>query len=144
MSVLLYSFIGVVIIILIYQLVFYWVFKEPINITGSIKRVAPATDSLAGKKEVSFKINNRVNKTFAIEKIILKIEDQYHPIDNYKIVSYPLKVKGFETFILKLPIEFLQQLVEKDFKDWNKMLVKISITIRGNNASYRSNQIRFL
>ena len=63
---LLVSIISVVAIILVYQALFYWVFKDPVSIKGFVKS---ARENNAAK-EIGFKINNRISKAFAIEKII--------------------------------------------------------------------------
>ncbi len=136
------SIISVIAVFIIYQFVFYWLFKDPVSISASVNKTysdgnKPAT------REIKFKIINRINKAFAIEKVIIKIDDHHHILDNPTIIMYPSLVNGFETYTIKLPMEYLIQLAKKDIEDWHKMLMKVSITIRGNNASYRSNQIQF-
>ena len=139
--VLLYVGIAIVILVIIYQPLYYWIFKDPVSVVGSVKMVP---SSVPGKQlidEISFTINNRKNKIFKIERIILKIDEDHHILDNNKVISYPSIVKGFETITLSLPIDFLKHLTKKEIEELRRMLVKISITIRGNNSSYMSNQI---
>lgn len=140
MFVLSFLLIGVAIIFIIYQVFFNWVFKDPVSIKATLE--TNTSTNLISPKEVRFKIYNRISKAFAIEKIILKIGETYHILDNYKVVDYPSIVNGFETFTIKLPMDFLQQLAERDIKNWRKIITKVSITIRGNNASYQSDQIQ--
>ncbi len=121
---------------------FYWLFKDPVSISATINKTY-SNDNIPATREIKFKIINRINKTFAIEKVIIKIDDHHHILDNPTIIMYPSLVNGFETYTIKLPTEYLIQLAKKDIEDWHKMLMNVSITIRGNNASYRSNQIKF-
>ena len=94
-------------------------------------------------QEVKFKIENRVEDSFTIEKIIVKVGEKDHVFDNNsKTIVYPKNIKGFETFTLYLPIYFLRQLAEKDISDLRKISTKVSITIRGIKSSYSSKQIR--
>ena len=136
------SILSVIAVFIIYQFVFYWLFKDPVSISASINKTYPDGNKPA-TKEIKFKIINRINKAFAIEKVIIKIDDHHHILDNPTIIMYPSLVNGFETYTIKLPTDYLIQLAKKDIEDWHKMLMKVSITIRGNNASYRSNQIQF-
>ncbi len=138
------SIIAVVAVFILYQLIFYWLFKDPVSITASVNKKY----NLVGKdgpatKEIRFKIINRISKAFPIEKVIIKIDEHHHILDNPRILVYPSWVNGFETFTIKLPTDYLIQLAQKDIENWQKMLINVSITIRGNNASYRSNPVKF-
>lgn len=135
--------ISVIVLFILYQFIFFWLFKDPVSISASVLKKYELDGKTPATREIKFKIINRNNKTFPIEKVIIKIDDDHHVLDNPNIINYPSFVNGYETFTLKLPIDFLLKLAKKDIDDWRKMLLHVSITIRGNNASYRSNQIKF-
>ena len=139
----LFLLISIIIVVLIYQAVFFWVFKDPVSIKGYVNKALLPNNQQQGVQEIKFKIDNRIEDSFTIEKIIVKIGEKDHILDNYRTITYPRIIKGFETFTLQLPIDFLRQLAEKDIEGLRKMLMKVSITIRGNNGSYSSNQIKF-
>lgn len=138
----LFLLISIIMVVLIYQAVFYWAFKDPVSITAYVKKTILPNKPKPVVEEVKFKIDNRVRSAFSIEKIIVKVGEKVHILDNNSKINCPKIINGFETFTLLLPIDFLRQLAEKDINDLRKVFTKVSITIRGNNGSYSSRQIR--
>lgn len=128
-------------LVVIYQPLYHWFFKDPVSIIGAVKHDASNISGKSTVNEINFTINNRQNRAFRIEKIIIKIDDHHHVLDQNKSITYPTVVNGLEAFTLKLPLEFLGQLTKREMNEFRKMLGNVSITIRGNNASYVSDTI---